>query len=584
MNELKRLLPYLKRYKLKLILGFIFVTLSNICSTFVPRLIGKIIDIIKTGNFKFDDIYLSIAYILILVAVSGFFMFLTRRTIIVASRLIEYDLRKDFLGAIEKQSLNFYHKNPTGTLMAHATNDISAAREFLGPAIMYSANTVTSFVFVMYFMLSLDVKITLIALLPLPLVALLVYRLGKKIHVTFRDVQEQFATMTAQAQETFSGIRIVRSYNRKDYETSEFKKLSKDYLFKNMKLARIQAVTFPLLMILVGLSNILILGYGGLQVIEGHTSLGNLTQFFIYLNMLIWPVAAVGWVTNLVQQASASTARLGKILDAVPDITDDINIIKPIQSIKGRIEFKDVELTYENSNNSSLSEINIDILQGTSLGIVGGVGSGKSSFANLLPRLFNTSKGNIFIDGNDIHKIPLKVLREHIGLVSQDTFLFSMSIAENIKFGKPDASIEDVLAVSRMVQLDKEIETFADKYETILGERGITLSGGQKQRLAIARALLKNPTILILDDALSAIDTQTEDKVLSQLRQFMVNRTTLIISHRISTVKDCTQIITLDNGKIVESGTHEELLKLGGKYSEMYFLQQLEQEIEMLNG
>jgi ATP-binding cassette subfamily B protein len=507
---------------------------------------------------------------------------MTRQTIIVASRLIEYDLRQDFLYSIEKQSSSFYRKNPTGSLMAHATNDIGAAREFLGPAIMYSANTITAFTFVMYFMLSLDVKLTLLSLLPLPVIAFSVYRIGKKVHLAFKDVQEQFSNLTSHAQESFSGAKIIRSYGREEDERKRFEFLSIDYLKKNVQLARYQSFFVPIIITLIGLSNLIVLAYGGFEVLNGRATLGTLTQFFIYINMLIWPVAAIGWVTNLVQRASASTGRLGKIFDTVPEIKDNEFTDNSIITIKGNIDFNNVSLKYNSNNYYALENINLKIISGTSLGIVGGIGSGKSSLINLLPRFIDVTEGNILIDKTEIKKIPLNVLRKKIGIVPQEPFLFSLSIADNIRFGKPLANDEEVEKFSRIAQLHEDVLTFPNKYETILGEKGITLSGGQKQRLAIARALIKNPSILILDDALSAVDTHTEDNFLKELDSLMIGRTTIIISHRISSVMRCDNIIVLESGKIKEEGNHKNLMQMNGKYAEMFALQQLEEEIEMM--
>ncbi|MCL5991178.1 MAG: ABC transporter ATP-binding protein/permease, partial [Bacteroidetes bacterium] len=502
MKELKRLLPYLAKYRTKLVWGGIFVTISNICSSIIPRIVGNAIDLIKGSKFSTNDILISIGIILGLTAGSGLFMFLTRQTIIVASRLIEYDLRQNYLLSIEKQSSSFFQKNPTGSLMAHASNDIGAAREFLGPAIMYSANTITAFTFVMYFMLSMDVNLTLLSLVPLPIIAYSVYLIGKKVHVAFRDVQEQFSHLTSHSQESFSGAKVVRSYGREGYESKKFEFLSLDYLKKNVSLARYQSFFVPVIITLIGLSNLIVLAYGGYEVLNGRATLGKLTQFFIYINMLIWPVAAIGWVTNLVQRAAASTARLGKIFDTIPEIKDNEQTAHSIKGIQGDIEFRYVSLIYNSNIYPAVENLNLRIPKGTSLGIVGGIGSGKSSLINLIPRYYDTTTGNIYIDNNELKRIPLDVLRKNIGIVPQEPFLFSLSIAENIRFGNPSAANEEVEYFSKISQLHEDVLTFTDKYDTLLGERGITLSGGQKQRLAIARALIKNPSVLILDDAL----------------------------------------------------------------------------------
>ncbi len=582
MNELKRLLPYLIKYKNKLILGFIFVTISNLASTYVPRIVGRTVDTIGTGEFTIETIFIEIAKILILVFFSGFFMFWTRRTIIVASREIEYDLRKDMFDSIKYQSSAFYHQNPTGNLMAYATNDIPAAREFLGPAIMYSANTLTTFTLALYFMLSLNPMITLIGLLPLPILAYITYLIGKKIHIAFKDVQAQFADLTTLSQESISGVRVIRAYTREMYESLKFANMSRSYLLKNLKLARLEAIMMPILMVLVGLSQLGVLLYGGNQVINGQSTLGDLIQFFIYLELLIWPVAAIGWITNLVQRGSASASRLGNLMEQRTDISDNINSNSNLEIQNGEIIFENVSLRYSDSLPYILKNIDLKIEKGSTLGIVGGIGSGKTSLVNLISRLFDISEGKILIDNIDIKEYTLEKLRKNIGFVSQNTFLFSDTILNNIKFGKDTASFDEIKEAAYKCKLEEEINTFSEKYDTILGERGITLSGGQKQRIAIARAILVNPKILILDDSLSAVDTNTEDFVLRELKEIMKNRTTIIISHRLSSIKNADKIIMLDNGKIIEEGNHNDLIEKGGRYAEIYKLQQIAQEIDDL--
>lgn len=582
MKELKRLFPYLIRYKNKLLLGFLFVTISNLSSTYVPRIVGGSIDTISSGNFTMDGLLIEIGKILVLVFFSGFFMFWTRRTIIVASREIEYDLRKDMFDSIKTQTTSFYHRNPTGNLMAYATNDIPAAREFLGPAIMYSANTITTFSFALYFMFSLDPYITLIGLIPLPIVAYVTYLIGKKIHIAFKDVQSQFAELTTQAQETLSGVRVIRAYTREAFENLRFATMSRSYLMKNLRLARLEAFMMPILMVLVGLSQLGVLAYGGYQVINDNSTLGELTQFFIYLELLIWPVAAIGWITNLVQRGSASASRLGSLMEQSTDIADDDvtnhkNVIE-----KGEIEFKNVSLKYNPELPYALHDVSLKIGQGTTIGIVGGIGSGKTSLVNLIPRLFEKTDGEILLDGRNIKSYPLENLRDAIGFVPQISFLFSDTIENNVRFGKPDSDMNEILKVADMCKLTEEVKTFKTGFKTVLGERGVTLSGGQKQRVAIARALLRNPKILILDDALSAVDATTEDFVLNQLKEFMKDRTTIIISHRLSTLQHADKIIMLDKGRIIEEGTHDELVKLNCRYSEIYKLQQIAAELDDL--
>jgi ATP-binding cassette subfamily B multidrug efflux pump len=582
MKNLKRLIPYLKQYKSRIYLGFLFVTLSNICSTYLPRVVGNSIDLIQSKQYTMTNIYYSIAEIMLLTVGSGLFMFLTRQTIIVMSRLIEYDLRRDYLTALELQSANFFNATPTGRLMSYATNDIPAVREFIGPAIMYAANTLTTFSFALYYMLSLNVTMTWVALLPLPLITVSTYFIGKKVHIHFTSVQEQFSKLTTQAQETFSGIRVVRAYVREHYESIRFGEQSKFYADKNMKLAKYQSLFMPLLMVLVGLTQIIVLGFGGYLVINHKVTLGGLSQFFIYINLLIWPVAAIGWVTNLVQRASASAARLGVILDAKPEIIDNEKTNHDINEIHGAISINNLNFRYAEDLPYVLQNINIDVKEGTSLGIIGTVGSGKSTIANLIPRLYEAPEGTIRIDGHDIREIPLATLRHNIGMVTQDTFLFTATIEENIRFGKSSATREEVEYAARIAEVEEDIKTFPNGYETLLGERGITLSGGQKQRVSLARAVVKNPPILILDDSLSAVDTQTESRILQSLRQFMKGRTTIIISHRTSAIKELDHIIVLDKGEIIERGTHNELIAMGGRYSLIHSRQQLEEELEKI--
>ena len=578
MKSLSLLIPYLKKYKLHLLFGLIFVTISNICSTIVPRQVGNAIDVISKGDFTNDDIIIKIVTILLLTLFSGLFMFMTRQTIIVSSRLIEYDLRHDFVVNLESRDMGFFTRNSTGTLMAYATNDITAAREFLGPAIMYGANTLTTFSFAMYFMLNLDVEITLLSLIPLPIIAVSTYYIGQKIHIAYTDVQQQFSVLSENAQESFSGIRLIKSYLREKHEGNEFRKNSSNYSVKNLRLARIYSFMMPLFVVLVGIAQLIVLGFGGYKVMNGAASLGTLTQFFIYINLLIWPVAAIGWVTSIIQRAAASCARLLKLLDR----KDEVNETGTSQIISGDIEFRNVTLKFDDREKEVLSGISLDVPAGSSLGIVGTIGSGKTCLVNLLPRLFDPSGGEVLINSINLNEYPMMDLRKSIAVVPQDVFLFSATIEENIRFGQHDASIEDVKNAATAAGLNHDIEAFPDSYNTMLGERGISLSGGQKQRLALARAIIRNPQILILDDALSSVDSRTEELVLRNIKELMPGRTTIIISHRFSAIEHCDNIIYMENGAIIESGNHVELLKLKTKYCEAFQRQQLEEEIELM--
>ncbi len=576
MTDLRHLGVYIKRYRTRILLGLLFVTISNACSAYYPRLIGATVDIFRSPQFTMSEVWLKIGQILMLTVGSGFFMYLTRKTIIVASRKVEYDLRRDFLAAVEKQDPKYFAKTPTGSLMAHATNDIAAVREFMGPAIMYSANTATTFVFAVFLMLRLNPSITFVALIPLPFIALSTFIIGKRIHIAFKRVQHQFEVVTTQSQEVFSGIRIIRAFVQEKLERSIFKEQSQRYVDNNLKLARTQSAMMPAMMVLVGCSQVLVLSYGGLSVVNGSASIGDLTQFFIYLNQLIWPVAAIGWVTNIVQRAAASTSRLNLIMQRNSELPLRYGTMLEAEPT---VSFNHVSFRYEQSGHLVLNDIQLDVPYRSSLGIVGSVGSGKSTLVKLIARLYDPSDGVLRIGQHEARDIELKDLRSHIGMVMQEPFLFSMSIAENVRLAKPDATMDQVVRASTEAQLHDEIVGFPKGYDTLIGERGISLSGGQKQRLAIARALIHKPKLLIFDDALSAVDTATERRIANALRSNANEQTMIFVAHRISTVMNCDQIVVLDKGQIVERGTHQELLQLNGRYADMYQRQLLEQEL-----
>jgi ATP-binding cassette subfamily B multidrug efflux pump len=419
-------------------------------------------------------------------------------------------------------------------------------------------------------------------LIPLPLVSVAVYRLGKLVHAKFEERQEQYSALTTRAQENLSGIRVVKAYVREAYETSIFRSMSWDYLKKNLVLARVQSIMWPLMFLLVGFSLIITLYFGGVRVIDGRLSIGTLTAFFGYLVMLIWPMIAFGWVINILQQGAASMGRLGKILDTVPEVRDGDDVNRSITDITGRIEFRNVSFTHKGASHPALQNIQLEVPAGSTLAIVGYTGSGKSTMANLIPRLYDVTEGELLIDGTEIRRIPLEVLRSHIGYVPQETFLFSDSLSDNIRYGTADGTEVAVREAAEISQISRDVEEFPQGYRTVLGERGITLSGGQKQRTSIARAVMRKPRILILDDALSAVDTYTEEEILKGLREVMKGRTSIVISHRISTVKEADMIVVLHEGKIVERGAHDELVERGGIYAELYRKQLLEEEIEHL--
>lgn len=575
LSQLKRLLPYLRRYQGRTALGLAFITLSNICSTTVPHVVGTTIDTLKQNDVPQQSVPWLVAQILLLTIGSGFFMFCTRRTIIVMSRLVEEDLRNDFTTALKGQPAKFFHDRSTGSLLAHFSNDIGSVREFIGPAIMYTANTITTFAFALSWMVNLNGWLSLAILIPVPLVATLTYRLGRKIHLNYRTVQEHYEHITTHAQETASGIRVIRAYARGDDEASRFNDLSREYYRKNMRLARVQALMMPGMTVLFNLSYVIVIGFGGWLVAQKSLTVGQLTQFFIYLNQLLWPIAAIGWVTSMIQRGAASIGRLGAIIDAPPTIVSG-GSAHP--EIAGRVEFRNVSLAYE-SGGTVLDNLSFSIEPGDSLGIVGAVGSGKSSIIGLLPRLYDVTSGGVTIDGIDVRQMALTDLRAAIAVVPQESFLFSETIRENIRFGRPDASDQEVARAAEIAQLPTDISTLPAGFDTVVGERGVTLSGGQKQRTSLARAILSDPRILILDDALSAVDASTEDRILGGLQTVMNGRTTIIISHRISTVQHCTNILVLDHGRIVEHGSHAALLQRKGQYFDMYERQQLEQQL-----
>jgi len=586
MKSLLRLTPYLRKYRTTLLWGVLTVVLSNLFTIVQPKLIGWAIDTLKTGlETKQVDQHSLLIYGSLVVGlslVSGFFTFLTRQTIIVVSRHIEFDLRNDFLSHIQKLSLPYYQNTPTGDLMAHATNDIGAVRNAVGPGIMYPTDTLMTFTMTVAMMLWSDWRLTLLALIPLPLVSYAVYRLGKLIHEKFEGRQQQFSLLTMRAQENFSGIRIVKAYVREAYEIVRFKDLSEDYLQRNLVLAKIQSLMWPLMFLLVGCSLVIVVYVGGMEVIEGTITIGTLTAFFGYLLLLIWPMIAFGWVTNILQQGAASMARLAKIFDTKPDIQDTTETDRSITEIQGAISFKNVSFTHRNAALPTLTHIDLDLPRGTTLAVVGYTGAGKTTLINLIPRLYDATAGEISIDGINIQKIPLEVLRSSIGYVQQETFLFSDTLVENISYGTDNGTEEHVRGAAEVSQIAKDVLDFPKGFETMLGERGITLSGGQKQRTSIARAVVRNPKILILDDALSAVDTYTEEEILKRLRAVMRNRTSIIISHRISTVKDADMIVVLDKGTIVERGTHDQLVARKGIYADLYEKQLLEEELRQL--
>jgi ATP-binding cassette subfamily B protein len=586
MKSLLRLLPYLTKYRVTLYWGLVTVIVSNLFTVATPWFIGEAVDELKRGlearSLQHTDLLWYAGLVVGFSVVAGVMLFFTRQTIIVVSRKIEFDLRNDFLSHIQKLPLSYFQNTPTGDLMAHATNDISAVRNVVGPGIMYPADTLMTLSMSLVLMFVKDWQLTLLALIPMPFVSYAVYYLGKVIHEKFNERQEQYSILTTKAQENLSGARVVKAYVREEYEIEQFRKASWDYFKKNLVLAKAQSIMWPLMFILVGLSIIITIYMGGMKVINGQMTIGTLTAFMTYLSLLIWPMIAFGWVTNMWQQGAASMKRLGKIFDTVPTIRNTEQTDASIRSIEGRIEFRNVSFTHATAKKPTLQDISLTIPTGSTLAIVGYTGAGKSSLVNLIPRLYDITGGSLLIDGIDITRIPLETLRKNIGYVPQETFLFSDSIAENIRYGDDEAQRELIHDAAEVSQIAKDVADFPQRFETMLGERGITLSGGQKQRTSIARAILRRPKILILDDALSAVDTYTEETILQRLRELMKGRTSIIIAHRISTVKEADNIIVLHEGKIAEQGTHDQLVERKGIYAGLYQKQLLEKELENL--
>jgi ATP-binding cassette, subfamily B, multidrug efflux pump len=582
MKNLSTLKKYFLRYKTKLALGFIFILLSNAGTVYVPLLLKDAINVLEK-NIQTE---LLLQYALLIVGTSllaGIFRFLIRQTIIVVSREIEFDLRGDFWDHIQKLPLRYFQNNSTGNIMAHATNDINSVRMFIGPAVMYSIDTGIRLIIVVAIMLSLDTWLTIYALLPLPFLSYVVYRIGKLIHEKYTRIQETFSRLTARAQENYSGIRVIKSYVREANEINRWKELSQEYLKKNMNLVRTQALIMPILLLITGLSIIIVIIVGGTKIIDGEMNLGEITAFIVYLGILIWPMIAFGWVINIIQQAEASMKRINKILNEPYEIEDNSNTDLSVKDLKGKIEFRNVSFKYGEHLPEILSDINININQGETIAIIGHTGSGKTSLINLIPRLYDVTQGKVLIDGLNVKQIPLDVLRRNIAVVQQESFLFSDNVYNNISYGLREVDKEQVRQVSGIAHFDKDVESFPNGYETMVGERGITFSGGQKQRASLARALAVDPKILILDDSFSAVDTNTEEEILKNLKKYMKHRTSIIISHRISTVKDSDKIFVLADGKISEQGKHEELVALGGIYADLHYKQLLEKELEELN-
>ena len=573
-KQLQPLFPYMRRYRRSFFWGGMSVILSNLIWIFFPQVIRVAIDDLNSGVTE-RKIWL---YASLLVAVSiakGVFLFLTRWIIIGISREIEFDLRNDLFQQLEKQPAAYYQQHRTGDIMARMTNDLNAVRMLLGPAIMYSANTVLFSAGALFFLLKISPLLTLVALVPLPLASILVQTMGRKIHERFERIQAMFSDISARAQENFSGARVIRAYVQEEAEIALFEGANQEYVARSLKLVRLMGMLWPTLELMLGLAVVLVLWIGGGEVLAGRMEIGGFAAFNIYMLQLTFPVIALGWVVNIFQRGTASLVRLNEILHEQPEIKDGTDAAD--RQVEGEIEFRGLNFAYEGK--PVLRDLNLRIPAGSSMAIVGPTGSGKTTLVSLIPRIYDAAPGMVLVDGRPIREYSLESLRKSVGFVPQETFLFSDRIRENIALGVESATDLQIHEAAQAANIAQDIESFPEQYQTMVGERGITLSGGQKQRTAIARALIRNPRILVLDDALSSVDTHTEDKILNHLREVMQGRTTIFISHRVSTVRNADRFAVLHDGRIVESGTHDELLALNGYYSDLYNKQLLEEEL-----
>ena len=575
-KSLRPLFPYLKKYRRGYVVGSLCVLLLNGIWVLFPQVIRRAIDDLHLGVTRHK--LLIYAGLLVAVAVTkGIFQFLTRWIVIGISREIEFDLRNDLFRHLEGLSYSYYQRTRTGDIMARATNDLNAVRMLLGPAIMYSANTIVFTAGALVFMLAISPKLTFYAFLPLPIVSIVIQYFGRQIHERFEKIQAMFSDISARAQENFSGARVIRAYVQEEAEIAGFEKANQEYIARSLKLVRLMGMLWPTLETMLGFAIVLVLWLGGREVLHGRMSVGDFVAFNTYMVQLTWPVIALGWVINIFQRGTASMGRINQILAEKPEITDGDATGATPEEIRGDIEFRGLNFAYNGT--PVLHDVNLRIPAGSSLAVVGPTGSGKTTLVSLIPRIYDAAPESVLIDGTPIREFPLTVLRQNIGFVPQETFLFSETVRENIAFGKEDARDDEVRSAAEAASIAADIEGFPEQYQTMVGERGITLSGGQKQRTAIARAILRNPRILILDDALSSVDTHTEDKILNHLREVMRDRTTIFISHRVSTVRNADQIAVLHGGRIVELGTHDELIAQNGYYTDLYNKQLLEEEL-----
>lgn len=590
MKQLAVLNKFFIKYRWHLLLGIFFVSLSNYFRVLQPQMIRQALDLVVEnlslyrmydGFEQQEELFVYLGQtlmffgilVLLLALMMGVFMYFMRQTIIVMSRLIEYDMRKEIFEHYEKLSLAFFKQRNTGDLMSRITEDVSKVRMYLGPALLYGINLVSLFVLVIWSMLNVSVELTLYSLLPLPFLSLSIYYVSNLINKKSTIIQQQLATLNSTAQEVYSGIRVVKSYVQEGPMGDHFADQSEDYKIKSLGLARVNAAFFPLMILLIGISTTLTVYIGGLQVVQGNITPGNIAEFVIYINMLTWPVTAIGWIASIIQQAAASQKRINEFLNTPPEI---VNVAQEVTPLEGALEFDQVSFVYPDSGTKALKNVSFQLKKGQKMAIIGKTGSGKSTIADLLVRMYDVDEGSIKIDGKDIRERDLSQLRQRIGYVPQDVFLFSDSVAGNIAFGRPEASRTEIEEYARYAAVHQDILELTEGFDTRVGERGVTLSGGQKQRVSIARALIKNPEIVVLDDCLSAVDTTTEQQILGYLNTTLANKTSIIITHRIYALLQFDLIIVLDDGRITEAGTHEELLANKGFYFDLFEQQRME--------